>query len=164
MSHSTPTPPLQVDMYVDSEMDAHFRSLKGFVTAVEGAAVAAAKAQGITVPTTDDAGRPLPPRLPDAVPITASVTDVEAVLRDFGASWRAGLKAMHDGVLRHFPDPRHGVGVLKACMGTFVGFYERFHAILSRAFPPTAPFLREVVPMPTIFYEIKRYGRAFEGQ
>ena len=111
--------------------------------------MASARAAGVAVPDKDEAGRPRV-GLPEGVPVTASVTDVEGVLRDFGQSWRGGLKGLHDGVLRNFPDPRAGVAVLKACMGSFVGLYERFHAILTRAFPPTAPFLREVVPTPTM--------------
>jgi hypothetical protein len=153
-----------VDAYVDAELEAHFRSLRAFVLAAEAGAAAAARAAGLPLPpAADDAGRPLPPRLPDGVPVAAAVGDVEAVLRDFGGSWRAGLKGLHDGVVRAFPEPRAGVGVLKAAMGGFVGLYERFHGVLTRAFPPTAPFLRDVVPTPTIFYEIKRYSRAFEG-
>lgn len=147
---SSPPLPPQVETYVESELDQHFRPLKSFVTGIEASALAAAKAAGIAVPTTDDSGRPLGPRLPEGVTVTASVADVENVLRDFGQNWRGGLKAMHDNVLRHFPDPRSGVGVLKGVMGSFVGLYERFHAVLTRAFPPTAPFLRDVVPSPTM--------------
>lgn len=135
---------------MEAELDTHFRSLKTFVRATEAAAVAAAKAAGAAVATVDDAGRPVPPRIPEGVPVVASVPDVEALLRDFASAWRQGLKNIHDGVLRHFPDARHGMGVLKAVMGAFVGLYERFQQLLGRAFPPSAPFLREVVPTPTM--------------
>ena len=57
-----------------------------------------------------------------------------------------------------------GAGVLRATMGAFVGLYERFHGILARAFPPSAPFLRDVVPSPTIFYELRRFTASYAQQ
>ena len=147
---------------MESELSTHFRSLFARVTSTEAAALASARAAGVALPPSqDEAGRPLPPRLPEGCAISASVAEVEAVLRDFGGSWRGSLKALHDGVLRNFPDARAGQGVLRATMGAFVALYERFHAVLTRAFPPTAPFLRDVVPSPTICFELRRFSTSY---
>ena len=153
---------MQVDHYVDAEMETHFRALSSFVRKTEEEAIAAAAAQGITLPPSGGPDGASGPRLPEGVNVLVSPTDAETLIRDFGMSWRAGVKALSDNVLRYFPDPRHGLAVLKRVMGAFVGLYERFTGILGRAFPPSAPFLREVVPTATLFYEIKRYSRAFE--
>ena len=154
--------PTQLDAYVDTELDANFRGLIAWVRKIEAATVAAATAAGLAPKAASDGAAP--PRLPEGVPVTASAAEAEAALREFSLAWRAGVKALGDNVQRYFPDSRTtGFSVLKRVMGGFVDVYDRATAILARAFPPNAPFLRElVVPTTTLYYEIKRASRAFE--
>jgi hypothetical protein len=149
-----------VDSYVEAALRAHFRGLLAFVAKVEGEVAAAATAAGVPLPPTVAAdGTPLPPRLPDGVPVSVPLAEAEAALREFGLSWRAGVKALADETLRAFPEPRTGLAILKRVVAAFVGAYERFSAIITRAFPPTAPLHRELVPTSTLFYELKRVAR-----
>jgi hypothetical protein len=148
-----------VDAYISTELDAHFRTLVHWVNVTEAAALDAARSKGMNVAGPDGA-----PVLPPDAPIPANQPEVEAVLRDFNASWRQGTKEMSSAVATYFSktSSQTAMGILKRVMSAFINKYERFQNLLQRAFPANTALLSQVVALQTIYYEIKQQGRSFE--
>jgi hypothetical protein len=170
-----------LNAYVDEAVDAHFRVFTGWVKKVESGAVAAAKAKGLPLPAPAAGAPPAAAYLPEGIPVAAEQAEAEAIVRDFALNWRGGLSALNDDVSRFFGRggggaAAGGAGASSAdlvaasaaktsaavLMGVFqkvAEFHTRFTAVVARAFPGNPPFTREVVALPTVYAEMRRYGR-----
>jgi hypothetical protein len=95
--------------------------------------------------------------LPAGVPVALSLSETEAVVRDFNANYRGALKALADNTARFFPDRNTALGILRRLMSAVLTWYERFGALAAAAFPDGGP-LRDIVPTATLYHEIKRYS------
>ncbi|RYE85561.1 MAG: hypothetical protein EOO65_00080 [Methanosarcinales archaeon] len=158
-----------MNMLSDAELETHFRALLAFTKKAEATAIANAAAANIPLITTapaDAAGvMQAPPTpgtistVPDSVMLRLDVTESESVLREFNVTWRQGVKALHDDVVRYFQAgtaPSSTV-VLKRIMTAFLNLYERFNTVLTRGLPTGTAALHEIVPIQTIYHEMKKY-------
>jgi hypothetical protein len=155
--------------YVEEAVEAHFRVFTGWVKKVEAAALAAAKSRGVNfVPgapsASAGAGATVSYLPPDTVPVVAEPAEAETVVRDFALNWRAGLSGLNDDVSRFFgrgadAGSKVAPAVLMALFQKVAEFHGRFTAAVARAFPGNPPFTREIVALPTVYAEMRRYGR-----
>lgn len=178
--------------FCDCALDAQFSVLLAFVRKVETAAAQIAKGKRLPVPAIAGAlssagpsGAPaagsgpeggIPSFLPDSAQGLAAVpadqAEAEAIVRDFALNWRSGLSGLNENVTRYFGrDVKQAMGVLKAVFSRFVELHARLSDIVARAYPAAGPaahpggqpaWVKEVVPLQTIYFEMRRYGRATE--
>lgn len=100
--------------------------------------------------------------LPDAAagPLPVEPAEAEAIVGDVSLNWKGGLAGVNDDVTRFFGrDVRAAMGVLKAAFSRFVEVHGRLAGIVGRAFP-AAPWARDLVPLQSVFFEMRRFGRS----
>ena len=133
-------------------LSSHFGHLVNFVKSTTDAmhATAASADQPVEL---DSNG------LPEGVQPTISLPDAEALVNGFASGWRGGIAALNNAVSRYFGDGEHSRGVLKRVLTSLLTYYTRFLAMLNAAVAPSTPFMRNVVVVPLIFAEIKKYSR-----
>lgn len=170
--------------FVDETIESHFKVLMTFVRKVEVAAGSLARAQGLAVPAIAGAvsseagasGLPasskegaagagqggIPSFLPEGVTPPAEPAETEAIVRDFAINWKSGLSGLNEDVTKYFGrDVRAAMAVLKAAFSRFVETHARLAAVVGKAFP-NAAWARDLIPLQTIYFEMRRYGRATE--
>mmetsp|Transcript_20438 Transcript_20438/g.34213 ORF Transcript_20438/g.34213 Transcript_20438/m.34213 type:complete len:714 (-) Transcript_20438:96-2237(-) len=93
--------------------------------------------------------------------ISVDEARVEALARDFGSNWRAGIQQINDDVLAYFANFRNGMEILKQVLTQLLLYYTRFQDIIKKVWQRPPSFSREIVSTATILMEIKRYSRIF---
>lgn len=150
-----------LNVLVEESLDSHYRVLISYVKKLEAAAAADAKAKGL--PFNTGAGTDAAVYLSDGITLQADAAEAEAIVHDFALNWRAGLRAVNDDMARFFGrEVKTHMRVLGAVFARLVDVYQRFTALLGRAFPsqPAPAFTRELVRVQALYDEIRRYGRS----
>jgi len=114
----------------------------------------------------------------DSTPLEAKIdsVNVESIVRHFAKFWREGIEHINTSVRNNFrtnsyegamgaADLRIGTEILKQAAIQLMLYYQRFDDLLRKCYKnKSPPFLKEMVPISTIMYEIKKYGREREDQ
>lgn len=82
----------------------------------------------------------------------------EALVRDFAESWTGGIEHINNNVITFFSNFKNGMEILKQALTQLLLYYTRFQDIIKAAAPGLT---RELVKIPTILFEIKKYSRTF---
>jgi len=88
---------------------------------------------------------------------------VEALVRNFAASWKSGIELINASVRRYFSEFNIGMGILKQVLTQLLLYYTRFQEIIRinwGGHPP--PFSRDIVTTASILQEIKKYSQSFQ--
>ncbi|RLN71967.1 hypothetical protein BBJ28_00014276 [Nothophytophthora sp. Chile5] len=86
---------------------------------------------------------------------------VEKIVREFAATWKAGIEKMNGNVMTNFSNFRNGMEILKQVLTQLLLYYTRFVEVVKRSFQRPPPFNTEIVTTQEILYEIKKYSRSF---
>lgn len=134
----------QRERFVEEELMASYASLIRFVRAHESAVLKSGGAG-----SAGGAANPVDP------------AQVEKIVRDFAASWKAGIERMNGNILKYFSNFRNGMEILKLVLTQLLLYYTRFVEVIKRSFDRAPPFQSEIVTTQEILYEIKKYSRSF---
>jgi len=102
-----------------------------------------------------------------------SADKVEEIVKGFARSWRDGIESINASVMNHFniPEdseipvmPEVATDVLKQVLIQLVLYYQRFQDMIKKAFPSRSAVGKELIPIPTIMFEIKKYGKTPGGE
>jgi len=134
----------QRELFVEEELKtASFGRLIAFVKDSEATA-ASALSEGREGPLEVDAGK------------------AEQLVREFAASWKAGIEAIYRDVMAYFANFKNGMEILKQVLTQLLLYYTRFQEILKKAWPRDPPaFAQDVVQTSQILSEIRKYNRTF---
>lgn len=129
----------QTTLYVEEELAEKFGRLVAFVKRTEHAL-----------------GR-------DEAAAAAAVDEAEvrALARHFAQFWRSGIEQINASVQKTFSaavDAAGSMEILKQCLIQLVLYYQRFQDVIGKAFDQPSLFGNDLVPVPTIMYEIKKYS------
>lgn len=141
----------QTEMFVEQELQAHFKRLIQFVKQTE-AATGAADGEGGGSGAGSAGAR-----------VQVSQQECAAVVRDFASSWRQALGRIHESVKGLFGDSPLAMEVLKAAYTQTLLYWTRVQQIVNRAFPHGPEFTRDMVAVPAIIAEIQRYSQQERG-
>ncbi|KAE9024657.1 hypothetical protein PF011_g3409 [Phytophthora fragariae] len=86
---------------------------------------------------------------------------IEKIVREFAATWKAGIEKMNGNVMTYFANFRNGMEILKQVLTQLLLYYTRFVEIVKRSYQRPPPFNAEIVTTQEILYEIKKYSRSF---
>ncbi|KAI9913745.1 hypothetical protein PsorP6_005117 [Peronosclerospora sorghi] len=86
---------------------------------------------------------------------------IEVIVRDFAATWKAGIEKMNSNVMTYFSNFRNGMEILKQVLTQLLLYYTRFVEIIKRSYQRPPPFDSAIVTTQEILYEIKKYSRSF---
>lgn len=86
---------------------------------------------------------------------------IEKIVREFAATWKAGIEKMNGNVMTYFSNFRNGMEILKQVLTQLLLYYTRFVEIIKRSYQRPPPFNSEIVTTQEILYEIKKYSRSF---
>jgi len=90
----------------------------------------------------------------------ANIGDVEPLVKDFASRWKAAIELMHKDVITSFSNFLCGMEILKAALTQLLLYYTRLTECVKRLNGGSAPN-KDLVSIPTILYEIKKYSRTF---
>jgi len=123
--------------FVEDELHTHFSALIGFVKEVEPMVQANQTEQ---IPYKEDF--------------------VQKLLKDFSKDWQGAIDKVNGSVMKFFPNFKNGMEILKHVLTQLLLYYTRFLDIVKTVFGPNA-FSKEIVSLPSIMHEIKKYSRTF---
>ncbi|GMH45399.1 hypothetical protein BSKO_13356 [Bryopsis sp. KO-2023] len=129
------------NMYVEDQLNQHFKNLIEFVKAAEAAQ------KQFSVPE----GSAIPGHGPE---------QVAPILKDFSNRWTSVIEVMNKEVQMHFAEASCGKDVLQASMTQLLLFYTRLLELVKKQGPQGNALIRDAVNIPSIMYEIKRYTRS----
>ena len=99
---------------------------------------------------------------PDGTYSGVDVRQAEALVRDFAATWKAGIEGINQDVMAYFANFRNGMEILKQVLTQLLLYYTRFQEILKKAWPRASPaFTKDVIQTSQILLEIRKYSRTF---
>eukprot|EP00898_Chlorokybus_atmophyticus_P000548 jgi/Chlat1/1494/Chrsp12S02039 len=84
----------------------------------------------------------------------------EPLLKEFARTWKGAIEGMHRDVMTYFSNFICGMEILKATLTQLLLYYTRLLQVAKRA-GGGAPLSKDVVTIPSIMYEIKKYSRTF---
>ena len=97
-----------------------------------------------------------------AVP-TLNEEVLHSIVRDFSVSWKKGIESINSSVLKYFSNFKNGTDILKQVLTQLTMYYARFQDIIKKSYPrKPPPFAKDVVAIPTIMQEIRKFSRSFE--
>ncbi|TDH67602.1 hypothetical protein CCR75_000086 [Bremia lactucae] len=88
-------------------------------------------------------------------------SQIEAIVREYAATWKAGIEKMNGNVMTYFSNFRNGMEILKQVLTQLLLYYTRFVEIVKRSFQQPPSFYSEIVTTQEILNEIKKYSRSF---
>ena len=91
-------------------------------------------------------------------PIT--VAEVEPLVKDFASRWKAAIELMHKEVITSFSNFLCGMEILRAAMTQLLLYYTRLSDCIKRIDGGSA-LNKDLLSIPSIMYEIKKYSRTF---
>lgn len=91
-----------------------------------------------------------------------SLGAMDALVRDFAATWKDAIEAIYRDVLDFFSDLRNGNEILKQVLTQLLLYYTRFQEIIKKAWGRRQPpFAKDLISTATILVEIKKYSRGY---
>ena len=82
------------------------------------------------------------------------------LVRKFATTWQSGIEAINGSVMKYFSNFKNGMEILKHVLTQLLLYYTRFIDIMKKLHGPNA-FQKDLVAIPTIMHEIKKYSRTF---
>ncbi|CAI7810000.1 unnamed protein product [Closterium sp. NIES-53] len=140
-------------IFVEEELHEYFRGLVDFVKKRTGTGDETADAVAARSSTGSTAGRRV-----DAAPITAK--EVEPHLKDFAVRWKATIDLIHKDIITNFSNFVCGMDILRAALTQLLLYYTRLSDCLKRV-EGGASLMKDVVSIPSIMYEIRKYSLTF---
>ena len=83
-----------------------------------------------------------------------------ALVRKFATTWQAGIEAINGSVMKFFSNFQNGMEILKHVLTQLLLYYTRFTDLMKKLHGANA-FQKDLVAIPTIMHEIKKYSRTF---
>ena len=84
------------------------------------------------------------------------------IASEFNKDWKNGIKRINQSVLCFFSNFINGMDILKKLLTQLLLYYTRFQDIVKTVYSGgDPPFAKEIVPVHSIIYEIKKYSRTF---
>eukprot|EP00656_Telonema_subtile_P012418 TRINITY_DN16251_c0_g1_i1.p1 TRINITY_DN16251_c0_g1~~TRINITY_DN16251_c0_g1_i1.p1 ORF type:complete len:679 (-),score=234.71 TRINITY_DN16251_c0_g1_i1:153-2189(-) len=85
---------------------------------------------------------------------------VSTLLKDFSGGWQGAIDKVNGSVMKYFSNFKNGMEILKHVLTQLLLYYTRFLDIIKTVYGPNA-FSKEIVSLPNIMHEIKKYSRTF---
>ena len=86
---------------------------------------------------------------------------VEKLVKDFAGTWKQGIEAINANVMNYFPNFKTGMEILKQVLTQLLLYYQRFLDIVQKSNLASGPVSKDIVSIPSILYEVKKYSRSF---
>ncbi|GAQ91388.1 vacuolar protein sorting-associated protein [Klebsormidium nitens] len=145
-----------ITIFVEEELREHFGPLIAFVktraVSADPDAPAAAGGAGTPGGSSSSGGA-------SAAPI--SVAELEPLFKDFAARWKTAIESMHKDVITYFSNFVMGMEILRNALTQLLLYYTRLLDCLKRPGGGGTSLGKDVVSIPSIMYEIKKYSRTF---
>ena len=89
--------------------------------------------------------------------------NAETILRNFSISWKDGLISLIHNISKYFNPDRDSVAeqVLKQTLTQLLLYYQRFHELIKKYFKDNSSIVKELVPLHTIMFEMKKFVNKF---
>lgn len=145
----------QRELFVEEELLERYSRLIAFVQQTEAQSPAPAAGASIA------AGRSGGGSGGADAPLQLDASVVEALVREFAATWKAGIEAINRDVLAFFSNFRNGMEILKQVLTQLLLYYTRFQDIVRRGWRRPPAFTKDIVSTAAILVEIKKYSRQF---
>ena len=136
----------QVTKYVEMELSEKFGPLIEFVRGAEAKVAGAVEAGDGKMPSLDLDG-------------------AAGIVRSFAKTWQKKLGQIDARVSGHFAPTKGSANVkhkadiiLKQILIQLVLYYKRFQDVIKKCYRRAPSFMKELVPIPNIMHEIKKYG------
>ena len=85
---------------------------------------------------------------------------IESLVRHFGSTWKAGISHMAKSINTYFQNVKSGMSILKLCLTQLLLYNTRFQDIIKKLYNgKSISFSKELVPIQTVLYEIKKYSQ-----
>ena len=85
---------------------------------------------------------------------------IESLVRHFGSTWKAGISHMAKSINTYFQNIKNGMSILKLCLTQLLLYNTRFQDIIKKLYDgKSISFSKELVPIQTVLYEIKKYSQ-----
>eukprot|EP00164_Ancoracysta_twista_P004504 GFYU01006071.1.p1 GENE.GFYU01006071.1~~GFYU01006071.1.p1 ORF type:complete len:684 (-),score=185.98 GFYU01006071.1:62-2113(-) len=127
----------QITLFVEQELVATYGQMINFVKESE-AAIAASEANVSKV----------------------SIQKTEELVKDFAAKYKAGIDKINNDIMKYFSNFKNGMEILKQVLTQLLLYYMRFVDLIKKCFK-NPPFAKEIVTVPSIMHEIKKYSKTF---
>lgn len=95
-----------------------------------------------------------------AAVVPISLQEVEPLLKDFAARWKMAIEVMHKDVITNFSNFLCGMDILRAALTQLLLYYTRLSDCLKRV-GGGSTLVKDVVSIPSIMFEIRKYSRNF---
>ncbi|XP_027148999.1 vacuolar protein sorting-associated protein 52 A-like [Coffea eugenioides] len=89
-----------------------------------------------------------------------SVAEIEPLVKDFASRWKAAIELMHTDVIKSFSNFLCGMEILRAALTQLLLYYTRLLDCI-KEIPGGSALNKDLVSIPSIMYEIKKYSRTF---
>mmetsp|Transcript_7077 Transcript_7077/g.18134 ORF Transcript_7077/g.18134 Transcript_7077/m.18134 type:complete len:185 (+) Transcript_7077:451-1005(+) len=86
---------------------------------------------------------------------------LEPIVKEFHANWKAGIEAINVDVMKSFSNLKNGMEILKQTLTQLLLYHTRFLDIVKQLHPDGGPFAPYMITISTIMTEIKTYSRNF---
>lgn len=177
--------------FVEAALEVHLRGWTAWVKKVEAdtAALLQGGGGGAAGGGGGAAKTPLTPQqllasLPEGTLPPIDAEEAEGAVKELALTWRTALSSLNDEVTRYTPvggqsgggagaggagagagGSKNAMAVLKAVFSKLAEYHQRGEALLGRAYAAAPPaWLRELVPLQNIYYEMRRFGREEGGR
>lgn len=82
---------------------------------------------------------------------------IKGIVVDFSKSWKESIDGMNKDISNNFLDGSFAIELLKQILNQLTMMYAKFQEIIKQLYPRGNPFAKDMVSIPTIMYEIKKY-------
>ena len=90
-----------------------------------------------------------------------TIADVEPLVKDFAGRWKTVIQLMHKNVITSFSNLLCGMEILKAALTQLLLYYTRLSDCVKRIGAGSS-LNKDLVSIPSILFEIKKYSRTFD--
>lgn len=84
---------------------------------------------------------------------------IKNIVLDFSKTWKDNLDGISSQISNNFPDNNLSSEIVKQVLGQLIMIYSRFQEIIKQIFTRGNPFAKDMISIPTIMYEIKKYTK-----
>jgi len=93
--------------------------------------------------------------------LTQEAGTVASLVTSFNNGWKGSLDAIHEEVLRSFPNFKNGTAILQQTLTALVQYYHRFHKILGEPVFASHPDRARLINVHQLMVEVKKYKPNF---
>lgn len=84
---------------------------------------------------------------------------IKNIVLDFSKTWKDNLDGISSEISNNFPDSGLSSEIVKQVLGQLIMIYSRFQEIIKQIFTRGNPFAKDMISIPTIMYEVKKYTK-----